>query len=468
MSTSPNKAFYRALGLVVGGLSVGILVLALLVTTSGPRVRHVAVQNERGGEVASVGQGLTVVFDRPIEGTDFETAIELEPAADYAVSHRQGQLSIAFDQNLLSNTDYVFTVRPGLEDAVGRRMESEYSYEFATAEPSFTYLERNYGPGTVDRIIQREPLSQNNYVVFGADGIKSFALNDDYLAVVLPRADGTDELRVVDLATRVEGSVDIPPDTRVNTLSFSPVDNQLVFITKAVYRVGVDESERETYDSRLYRYDVGDGGLQPVDTLSERGNVESALYSRDGQALLYKTLDGVYYLTGAASGEAAMEPTLIGIYQDSGGFDRTNTKLAFQFGSDATIYDAQAKETQEFPDIGAGGRISAPTFLHNSDELLYLWDPFNAREGETTQLYIASPDGEEQVMESRPPERFFDNPVPSHDDRYVLLEASSEPSDLDDYPGNRQPKDARLVLYDRFDREVLDPGIRGIDPVWNR
>src|SRR5215210_8180967 len=169
MSTDapPNKAFYRALVLVIGGLSVGILGLALLVTTSGPRVRHVAVQNQSGDEIASVGQGLTVVFDRPIEGTDFESAIEFEPAVDYTVSHREGQLSITFDQNLLSNTEYVLTIRPEIEDALGRRMEREYSYEFTTEEPSFTYLERNYGRGkeAVDRVVQRAPLSGKRQVL---------------------------------------------------------------------------------------------------------------------------------------------------------------------------------------------------------------------------------------------------------------------------------------------------------------
>jgi len=469
-SPSPNKAFYRALVLVIGGLSVGILVLALLVATSGPRVRHVAVQNQSGDRIASVGQGLTVVFDRPIEGTDFEGAIAFEPEVDYTVSHRQGQLSITFDQNLLSNTEYVLTIKPELEDDLGRRMEREYSYEFTTEEQSFTYLERNYGRGAVDRIIQRAPLSGESQALFGEDRIKGFARNGRYLAVVVPRRDNTDELRVFDLATLEERSVDISPQVRVDNLRFSPVDNQLVFIPRVVGAdAGDPDSETFADNNKLYRYDIDGEQLQPVDTSSDRGNVESALYSRDGQALLYKTIEGSYYLTGATR---TTETTPLGIYEASGGFDRTNTKIAFQFGNGVTIYDAQAKESQELPDIGTGGSISAPTFLHNSDELLYLWDPLNAKEGTTTQVYIASADGkvEEQVVDSQPPERFFDNPLISYDDRYVLVEATSEPSKfkLDDYAGNRQPEDTRLILYDRLERKVIDSETHGIDPVWNR
>jgi dipeptidyl aminopeptidase/acylaminoacyl peptidase len=350
-------------------------------------------------------------------------------------------------------------------------MEGEYAYEFTTAEPSFTYLERNYESGNgleaVDRIMQRALLSRESTPVFGEERIKHFARNDRYLAVVLPRADNTDELRVVDLGTRDERSVGIPSNMRVDNLRFSPVGNEFVFVARVVPRADAAEPDPEAQDSnKLYRYDVDNEQLQPVDTLSDEGNVESALYSRDGQALLYLTLDGVYYLTGASR---TTEPTLVGIYGDSGGFDRTNTKLAFQSNDGATIYDAQAKELQEFPYIGAGGSISAPTFLYNSDELIYLWDPFNAIAGETTRVYVADENGDEElVTESQPSERFFDDPVVSHDDRYILLEAAPKSSKPDDYVGNRQSEDARLVLYDRFAREVIESDTRGIDPVWNR
>src|ERR671932_2235287 len=154
-SKSPNKAFYRAFGLTVAGLSVGIAILVLLVTTSGPWVRQVVVQNlgSNGDAAASVNQGLTLVFDRPIESTDdFAGAIDIQPETDYTVSRRNQQLNITFNQNLLANTDYVLTVRPELEDNLGKQMEHEYTYEFSTAEPSFTYLERNYGIRVPDRV----------------------------------------------------------------------------------------------------------------------------------------------------------------------------------------------------------------------------------------------------------------------------------------------------------------------------
>src|SRR3954468_2718784 len=77
-----DKAFYRAFGLVVATLSVGIVVLGLLVSSSGPRVRHVVEQSIRAnGGIPGGGinqEGLSVVFDRPIESTtsDFQSAIE--------------------------------------------------------------------------------------------------------------------------------------------------------------------------------------------------------------------------------------------------------------------------------------------------------------------------------------------------------------------------------------------------------
>ncbi len=465
----PNKVFYGAFGSVIAALSIGILVLALLVAMGGPRVRHVMVQNQDGGgEIASTNQGLTLVFDRPIEGTDLKTAIEVQPKTDFSVSHRNQQLSVTFDQNLLSDTDYVLTVSPELEDSLGKQMEHEYSYEFAAAEPSFTYLERNYGHLERDKIIEKAPLSQQSYILFWADRISRFARNDRYVAVVLPRADKTDELHVVDLETFEERSIDIPSNARI--------DNQFVFIARVRPESGDDAPvvrEGESYlkgygSNKLYRYDIDGEQLQPIDTLSDEGDVESVLYSRDGQALLYRTIDGVYYVTGAAQ---TTEPTLLGSYGESGGFDRTNTKLTFSTGKGMAIYDAEAKELRELPHINIGGRITMPTFLHNSDELLYLKDLLHAKEGEPMQVGVTDAAGEleeQGVGLQQPSARFFDDPVISYDDRYVLIEATFEPQGNDDYVGNPQPKDPRLVLYDRFDRKVIDSDTRGIDPVWNR
>lgn len=466
-STSPtsNRAFYAAFGVVIAALSAGILVLAVLVTTSGPRVRHVVEQSLTGNGLASVNQTLTVVFDRPIESEDFESAIEIEPEVDYTVSHRNQQLNITFDENLLSNTRYLLTVRPVLEDELGEQMESEYTYEFSTAEPSFTYLERNYGRGEMDKVIERAPLSGESRPLFGAERIKFFARNDRYLAVVLPRADNTDEVRVVDLGTREERPVELPSGERIEVLKFAPTENQFVFSARSIPTSDTGGASSEASGGRLYRYDIDTEQLQPIVNLSAEGGIESVLYSRNGQALLYRTLDREYYLTGAAQ---TTEPTLLGKYGDTGGFDRTNTKLTFLSGGDAMIYDAQANEEREVRSIQLGGRISTPMFLYNSDELIYLREPIGVK---TLQIYTANADGEleEQVMDLEPPARYYDEPVVSYDDRYVLIEATFEPQGDDDYVGNSHPKDARLVLYDRFDGKVIDPGtIHGIDPVWNR
>lgn len=467
-----QKTFYRAFALVVAGLIAGIVVVAFVVTTSGPRVRHVVAQSVRGGGSAGVAEGipsvnqtLSISFDRPIQSSDFQSAIQIQPQVQHTVTHRNQLLNISFDENLLSNTQYLLTINPSLlKDDLGKQMKSEYTYQFTTAEPSYTYLERNYDARVADRIIERAPLSGKSYVVYGAKRIKSFARNDKQLAVVLQRADKTDELHVVDIATGEEKPVDIPANVQVDNLKFSPTDNQFVFVARPVSTTDTDESYPDASGDKLYRYDIDAEQLQPIVNLNEQGGIESVLYSSDGQALLYRTFDREYYLTGAAQ---TTEPTLLGKYGDTGGFDRTSTKLTFLSGSNAMIYDAQAKEEQEVRNIQIGGRISTPIFLHNSDELIYLREPIDA---ETLQVYTANADGklEEQEVDTQPQASFFGQPLVSYDDRYVLIEATFGPQGDDDYAGNSQPKDARLVLYDRFDGKVIDPGtVHGIDPIWN-
>jgi len=418
------------------------------------------------GGVSSVNQGLSVVFDRPIESSsDFENAVSIQPKTEYTVSHRNQQLNITFEQNLLSNTEYVLSINPLLEDDLGRQMKSEYTYEFSTAEPSFSYLERNYEPGAADKIIQDAPLSGESRVLFGADKIKLFGRSANYLAVVLPRADSTDEVRVVDLETVEERTLDIPSNMRIDNLKFSPADNQFVFAARAIPTIDTSESSSEASGNTLYRYDIDSDQLQPIADMGEGGEVDTVLYSSDGQALLYQTLDREYYLTGAAQN---IEPILLGKYGPTGGFDRTNNKLTFISGANAIIYDAQAKEEREVRNIQLGGRITTPIFLHNSDELIYLREPIGVKK---LQVYTADADGnlEEQEVETQPLAQFFDEPVVSYDDRYILIQATFEPQGDDRYIGHSKPKDARLVLFDRFDNRVIDPGtIHGIDPVWTR
>lgn len=468
-SLPSNETYHRALGLLVGGMSLCILVLSVLVTTSGPRVRHVVLQNQDGGEVASVDQGLTAVFDRPIKVVgNLEDSVEVRPEAEYTVSQRAGQLNITFDENLLSNTEYALTVGPALEDGSGKRMEDGYEYEFVTAEPTFTYLERNYGPGAMDRVILRAPLSDEDQTLFEAPHIEYFARTRDHLAVVLPRGDdAADELRVVDLRNGDQKTPGLPGNVKVDNLASSPAGRQFAFVTRANVGRGADEVYRAGHDGRLYRYDVDDGNLLPVDTLSERGNVESVSYSRDGQALLYgTTVDGTYYLTGAAGADA--EPVLLGSHDGSGGFNRAGTKIVFRTGSGVATYDARTRQLQELPGVGLDGRDSTPTFLHNRDALVYRDSvPSPSTDETASRIVIVGEDGVAKTEAEAPPGAYLlDDPAVSHDDRYILAEGALAPARFDSYPSNPQPEMARLVLYDRTGHRIMDE-VRGIDPVWD-
>jgi len=466
------------LALLVVALTAGIVVLALLVTTSGPRVRHVVLQQGPDGEVAAVNGGLTLVFDRPVTG-DVARAVEVRPEVDRTVSHRGGRISVAFEENLRSNTEYTLALTPGtLRDDLGKPMSGGYSYRFATPEPSFTYLERNYGEGEPDRIVEKGALSGESRTLFEAEQIKRHARAGDHLAVVVPCEDSpgsvTDELRLVDLDRGGEGEpVRVPGEVQIDELAPSPAGPQFAFVTRALPEAGATGPEAKAYGNRLYLLEVPEGGpeLRAVDTLSDAGNVASLLYSNDGQALLYRTLDGAHYLTGAPNDREA-KPSLLGSYGVEGGFDRTNTKLAFQGGDGVVgIYDAKTRRLRELPDLGAGARISAPAFLNTSDELLYREDLFDPSTGELLfRLNVADPatGRATPVAEVKPPAAFVDEPQASFDDRYVIVEATFDSLGLDDYAGNPQPRDSRLVIYDLKENRALDADIRGVDPAWNR
>ncbi len=463
-----GKVYRRAFWLMAAGLMAGIVVLAVLVTTSGPRVRHVVVKNTGDGEVSVLDQGLTFVFDRPVSGGDVGKAVGVEPAVDHEVSHRQGQISVSFGENLRSNTNYVLTVAPELEDASGEPMASEYRYEFTTAEPTYTYLERNYSDGAKDRIIERAPLSGKSQVLFEAAAIESFARDEEHMAVSLPRGpDEADELRVVGSGGGGGEPVEVPGNVKIDELRFSPAGGQFVFVTRVNIGDGADEAYKKGYQGKLYRYDLEGDSLGPVDSLSDGGNVETVTYSRDGQALLYGMLDGTYYVTGAVS---AGQPVPLGNHDGDGGFNTANDKIIFRQDTSAEVYDAKTKKTRELAFGDIGGSRSTPEFLNNSDSLVFTENVMNEKTGGTiSRVGIASPsnEGSKTQVTAKPSTYFHTPPKVSYDDRYILAGTAPASGGFDPYPANPLPEDARLSLYDRMKDEVIEE-VRGADPVWSR
>lgn len=463
-----GKVYRRAFWLMAAGLMAGIVVLAVLVTTSGPRVRHVVVKNDGDGALSVLDQGLTLVFDRPVAGADVGKAVSVEPAVNHEVSHRQGQVSVSFGENLRSNTDYVLTVAPELKDASGEPMASEYRYEFTTAEPTYTYLERNYGAGAKDRIIERAPLSDKSQVLFEAEAIESFARDEEYVAVSLPRGpDEADELRVVGAGGGGGETVEVPGNVKIDELHFSPAGGQFVFVTRVNIGDGADAAYKKGYEGKLYRYDLEGDGLGPVDSLSDGGNVETVTYSRDGQALLYGMPDGTYYVTDAAS---AGQPVPLGNHDGDGGFNAANDQIVFRQDTSAEVYDAKTKKARELAFGDIGGSRSTPEFLNNSDSLVFTENVMDEDTGGAiSRVGIASPSDErsETQVTAEPSTYFYAPPKISYDDRYILASTAPASGDFDPYPTNPLPEDARLILYDRTKDEVVEE-VRGADPVWSR
>jgi dipeptidyl aminopeptidase/acylaminoacyl peptidase len=264
MSTEgpPGRTFYGAFAVLVLVLGVGILVLSLLVSTSGPRVRHIVAQNTGDGGLGIVDQRLTVFFDRPVEANDPASAVEIRPETRRTVTQRGQQVTISFDQNLLSDTEYAVTVGPDLEDGAGTRMDRGHTYEFRTAEPSFTFLKRDYGPGTLDEIVERVPSSGEQRILFEEDRISRFARNKDYLVVTIPR-EGNDELRLVPTGPGENDEIELPSGDRVSDLEFSPTDDRFVFLTEPG---GGPEKD----SGRLYGHDIGEGHTYSVELAAGR------------------------------------------------------------------------------------------------------------------------------------------------------------------------------------------------------
>ena len=340
-------------------------------------------------------------------------------------------------------------------DAAGTRMGEAYAHEFRTPKPRFTYLRRDHAPGAPDGIVEREPLSEGERTLFEAEKIGRFARGGDHLAVAIP-GEGGDELRVVPTGPGEGEKVEVPRGSRISNLEFSPTEERFVFI-----------AGRDGRPAALYRHDVEKGRTTRIEPPKGEDGFSDALFSRDGQALLYRTSDNSFYVTGATR---RTKPTHLGEYESSGGFDRTNARISFEAASGSVaIFDAVERRLLELPLVGTGMVISTPTFLHNSDALIYRQDFVDENAGVTlSEVDVAYSDGRvERQFTALYPATFFGAPVLSQDDRYALIESTLDRSKTDGYPTNEQPTDAFLSLYDRESGRVVQE-IPGLDPVWNR
>lgn len=447
---------------------VSFLITIFIVLDQNVKV-HVRF-NELEGEVANaktVNQRLKFFFSGPVNKKNEQLFVAVEPAATYTTSWSNNTLFVIFKENLANATEYSVTVE-GLKDVYGNDVAS-YTSTFTTQAAYFAYLEKSLDDG-LNRIIMSDPLLESKKVLFEASMIKSYAIRNDFLAVVV--SDGlTDNLLLKNLKNDEVKNFG-KHNVLIDRVALSPTMEQLAYLEQSV-------NPQEDYvipqsDSLIKLYDIASGETYDYNPKETAMQTVDFSYTSDGQALLYRSSDAYYFLAPWLSQEDVVQ---LGRYLDDGGFNRDGSKLifvAFDFTSNELKaqqlfeYDSERKATAL-----TDGSIPVidPMYFYNSDKLIFAerYEELDRTPG-LYKIVSLGTDGQkvQLVFEEGVS---LELPRLSYDDRYVVLEQYTS-SELLLFDNRRQfgfqtkPPFAELVVFDLQTQKLVTNRVHGIDAQW--
>ena len=256
----------------------------------GPKLS--SAQVDVRGVVEQSDQQIRLFANQPIAQVAHEQ-VTITPPTDFTVSTEGDIIAVQFASRLDYATDYTVSVE-GVT-SVYLAQAATLRSEFTTSSPTLYYLDRG---DPLDDIVTTGLTGSDRTIVYSTPGIQSFAVLDDFLAVVTLNDDDTSSLSFVNTDTSVVESVRLPDTGSISGLDASAAGNRVGFaLTSAVG--GADQANNST----LYTIDLTAGrtvapvlGLdgQPVDVLGWQflpGSAQLLALTFD-RSLLFVDADG--------------------------------------------------------------------------------------------------------------------------------------------------------------------------------
>lgn len=445
-----KKSFYKLISLVAGGLIIACTILSILLLQSGPRVRSITPTLDAQNQPTAKQQVVRVQFDRPIPQMNLKPFVTVHPAAEFDIRQEGQVIYITFNKNLQLGTEYSMTIKSNLPDVRGRQIGHDITYRFMSEPAELLYVERNYE--ALDRVVSYNPISKKSETIMEADTIIHLASNGSYLAIVQRDADNVDTVMLREQASGAMFKLtNLKPKSSISKIALSP-SNQLAVVTPTVDKQASNE---------LWRFAISGTQLSPVG--QPTAGVMDIKYSHDGQVLVVKKTDGLYYL-GPTTAESTL--SLLGEFFSIGDFNHTNDKLLVETNTSVMVYDASAQKTLSLPEL-FGTDAKTPTFLHNSDDIAYR--NYRAKPGtdsfETT-VEVTRNKARDTTLSLQPKEYFLGDIAVSADDRYLAVQLATAAQLYDDYRLNAKPEGTVIRIFDRTTQQYLPEKLTGVDPIW--
>jgi hypothetical protein len=464
--------YYQKVVVICLALLTMIIGLSFVLYNQGPRVRLVQFSEDPAVTSLTKGSTMTLAFDRPLEQKDYTNSITISPDLAFTTKTNVQNITLTFDESFVHDTDYTVTVLPDVYDKSNKRMQNKFISSFSTSQPTYAYIERNYGIDyesdsgfftdytDADDHVLLAGAGLEPEVIFSHPEIRSFAANRDYIIVVVKEED-RDQLYTVDLATKEVRQDQLQLGGRINNLTLSPRGQIALFTVQPDFNQ-VSVEYYETFANRVESLNIKTG--ETLSLTNEAGEYIKAfdiLSDNDGQVALVQDQMQSYY---AVSPFNDYEPILIGSYSTSFGFNDNASEIVFRDREEIVRYD-----------IASGGII--PVDLDNSGYTRDLSTKNSSIFASSTSYTSGSTSSDIQrytdwkseakvVWRSSPEDAgAISGFGQSYDNNLLAIRQNPESCRFDTIGTNSQCMTTSTTIFDISEQEIVE-SFRGFDLIW--
>lgn len=459
------NSFNQKITIICLFLGLGVVSLSLLLIQSGPRIRYIQSLGDISETRLSQNATIQLVFDRPIEKTDYSDSIQITPNVDFIAQTNTQNIALTFKENLNHNTEYTITVSPTISDTSGKQMRSPYSHSFTTAEASYIYLERNYSsttPDDADDHIKLAAVGSEPQILLSHPEIRSFSANRTY-AVVATIEDETDTLYTINLETNEVRREQLFSNGRINNLTLSARGNIVLYTIEPNFNeVSLEYFERIA--NRIQSVNLITGEV--VNLTTDDGSfikASSITFDTDGQVALIQDLQQTFY---AVSPFNDYNPVLIGSYAESFGFNSDLSEIIFRDRESFIRYSIATSDIVPAEFDKKNGYIQDIT--DQNGEIFYS-DSSLFSGISITDIYKKSdwqsPAEETWNQNSSQTGSRIRNFTPSYDNSLLALLQNPDDCQFDSVLYNRSCKTAYFELVDLESDEIIQ-SFKGSNLIW--
>lgn len=457
------KRYRLTLLLIVSFLLIVITALSWLLYSRGPRVRSVDFAKPPSEISFTSGDVLTVNFDRPLQNADYSGQISFEPKVNFAAKTQNQSVAITLRDNLQHNTAYIINIGPDIFDSSGKKMQESHEYVFSTAQPSYVYLERNYGIDSEnyfqdkDDYIKLGQIGEPTETIFSHPKIIKFSASDKYIVAAV-REDQTDALYIVDRKTNKTTRTELPIAGQISKLELG-IRGTVALLTVMPDFNSVEPEYFKEHSNSLFSLNINSGEIQNIlDSNGEQFKAYSIHTETYSQFALIQDGNLSYHIVSPFND---FEPVLIGLHTDTFGFNELSSEIIFRDNSKFSVYNVGSGSLE---DLILDNDANIRDLTSINDQLFALSSVYSV-DGYNDYIETINAAGKTRLWTSDSDDETIQNFTPSYDASLLSIQLGSINCDYDDLSPNSQCSDANTIIYDTKSKSIIEH-INGFDLIW--